>query len=98
MKQLASSTTPNYWNPVWWATGPSKTRRGVAHLSAWERRLLQRVAGQPEDGSDLGTPAFNDLVYQENRCHSLAAVRADAGASYAAVLSLAEGLTPAKVK
>jgi uncharacterized protein (TIGR03083 family) len=69
----------------------------LAHLSAWERRLAQRVKGQPETGSELGTPAFNEQVYQQNRSSSLAAVRAEAGASYATVLTLADGLTRAEV-
>jgi len=69
----------------------------LAHLSAWERRLAQRVTLQVEDGRDLGTPAFNEQVYRANRSRSLAELRSESEASYAAVLSLAEGLTPAEV-
>src|ERR1700682_1569184 len=53
----------------------------LAHLSAWERRLAQRVTGQPENGSDLGTPAFNEQVYRAHRSHSVAQVQQESEAS-----------------
>jgi hypothetical protein len=70
----------------------------LAHLAAWERRLVQRVHGEPERGVDLGTPAFNAQVYSENKSRSLADVQSESQRSYAAVLALAEGLSNADVR
>jgi hypothetical protein len=70
----------------------------MAHLSAWERRLLQRVRGEPETGSDLGTPAFNEHTYLENRGAKLTDVQAEFQHSYVEVLALARSLSSAEVR
>jgi hypothetical protein len=70
----------------------------LAHLAAWEQRLVHRVNGEPERGIDLGTPAFNAQVYLENKSRALADVQSESQHSYAAVLALASGLSSAEVK
>lgn len=69
----------------------------LAHLTAWEQRLLQRVQGQPETGADLSTHEFNEQLYQANRTRSWAEVRAAYEQSYAQVLALIERLPEAEL-
>ncbi len=68
----------------------------LAHLAAWEARLVQRVTGKPEDGAGMGTPQYNALVYAANKDQSLVVVRANFMRTHRAVLTLAAGLTPAE--
>lgn len=69
----------------------------LAHLTAWEQRLLQRVQGQPEVGAGLSTHEFNQQLYQANRTRSWAEVRAAYEQSYAQVLALVERLPEAEL-
>src|SRR5260221_7679022 len=70
----------------------------LAHLSVWEGRLRQRVKGQAERGTDLGTPEFNAQVFVENRNRDLKDVRAEFQRSYVRVIVLAEGLSNMEVE
>jgi uncharacterized protein (TIGR03083 family) len=53
------------------AIGDWSVKDVLVHLTAWEKRLLQRVGGKPEDGAGIGTPQFNATVYQANRDRTL---------------------------
>lgn len=64
----------------------------LAHLTAWEQRLLQRVQGQPEAGADLSTHEFNEQVYQANCARAWTEVRAAYEQSYEQVLALVNRL------
>ena len=78
------------------AVGDSSVKDVLAHLAAWERRLVQRVRGKPEDGADLGTPAFNAQIHLQNMDRPLRQVRADFKRTHAQVLKLAAELSPAE--
>ena len=80
------------------AMGDWSVKDIMAHLAAWEHRLEQRVRGEPEAGAEIGTPAYNEHVYRENRDQPLAKVQAEFQQSYARVLALAQGLSPAEVR
>ena len=70
----------------------------LAHLAAWEQRLLQRVAGTPEDGAGLGTPHYNEQTYQKNRDRSWQSVKRNFTITHEQVVTLAESLSDADVK
>ena len=70
----------------------------LAHLTAWEQRLLQRVRGKPERGVELSTPNFNAQVFRENRNRTLVDVQAESQRSYSAVVRLAENLSDLEVQ
>ena len=78
------------------AVGESSVKDVLAHLAAWERRLVQRVRGKLEQGADLSTPAFNAQIHQQNKERSLREVRAELKHSHTQVLKLAAGLSPAE--
>ncbi len=74
------------------AIGEWSVKDVLAHLAAWEARLVQRVTGKTEDGAGMGTPQYNALVYAANKDKSLAAVRAKFARTHRAVLALAAEL------
>jgi hypothetical protein len=78
------------------AVGVWSVKDVLAHLAAWEARLVQRVTGTPEDGAGMGTPQYNAWVYAANKDKSLAVVRAKFTRTHRAVLALAAGLTPSE--
>lgn len=80
------------------AMGDWSVKDIMAHLSAWESRLEQRVRGEPEAGAELGTPAYNEHIYRENQDQPLAEVQAEFQQSHERVLALAQGLSPAEVR
>jgi hypothetical protein len=80
------------------AVGNWSVKDVLAHLTAWERRLLQRVAGRPEDGAEQGTPQFNESVYQKNRDRSWQSVKRDFTQVHNRVVSLSESLSEGEVK
>lgn len=69
----------------------------LAHLTAWEQRLLQRVQGQPEAGAGLSTHEFNEQVYQANRTRCWTEVRIAYEQSYEQVLALVKRLPEAEL-
>jgi hypothetical protein len=71
------------------------TRKDVlAHLEAWERRVVGHLAtlraGDRPDGS-VPTDELNDRFYREGRDRSLADVRAGERAAYAALRAAIDG-------
>lgn len=78
------------------AIGEWSVKDTLAHLAAWEARLVQRVTGKDEDGAGMGTPQYNALVHAANKDKALAAVRAKFTRTHRAVLALAAELSPAE--
>ena len=69
----------------------------LMHLVVWEQRLIQRVTGKKEHGSEQKTPEFNHNVFIENRDRSLADAKRAFQRSYKQVIALAESLSDADV-
>lgn len=70
----------------------------LAHLTAWEQRLLQRVRGETEWGAELSTPLFNEQVFRENRHRSLVDVQSEYQRSYSAVVNFVKSLSNSAVQ
>ncbi len=76
------------------AIGEWSVKDVLAHLAAWEARLVQRVSGAAENGAGMGTPLYNALVHAANKNKSLSVVRARFTRTHRAVLALAARLPP----
>ncbi len=79
------------------AIGDWSIKDVMAHLSVWEKRLLQRVAGEPEDGAGIGTPQYNHKVYCENRGRTIEDVKSEFYRIHQEVITLAESLSEAEI-
>ena len=80
------------------AIGDWSVKDVLVHLTAWEKRLLQRVAGKIEDGTGLGTPQFNGKVYLENRDRTIEDVRTEFYRIHKKVVKLAASLSASDIE
>lgn len=78
------------------AIGEWSVKDVLAHLHVWEKRLLQRVAGKPEDGAGTGTPQFNAAAYLAHKDRALSEVNEMFYATHKRVIALADSLTDAQ--
>ncbi len=92
-KLLATLTPDQFVQPG--VVGVWSVKDVLVHLTEWEQRLIQRVTGQPEQGSNLKTPAYNEKVFLENQHRLLGDVQQAFEQSHQQVLVLANQLTDA---
>jgi len=79
------------------AVGEWSVKDVLAHLTAWEKRLLQRISGLPEDGVGMGTPQYNAQVYEANKDRFLEDVITEFHLTHLQVLHKLESMPEAEI-